>query len=112
MWKGLCGKHIGYASVRRDITEQSKIQEQLQQSQKMEAIGTMAGGIAHDFNNILAGMIGYAELALDDLENTVAVKRDLTQILEAGGRATDLVKQILSFSRSQKKELAPVNPKK
>jgi PAS domain S-box-containing protein len=103
-------KLTGYVSVRKDITEQSKTEERLQQSQKMEAIGTLAGGIAHDFNNILSGMIGYAELALYDVNNMPSTKEKLEHVLEAGQRATDLVKQILSFSRSQQKEAIPVSP--
>ena len=103
-------KLTGYASVRRDITEQIKIEDQLQQAQKMEAIGTLAGGIAHDFNNILTGMIGYAELAIDDVKDIPSTRKKLDRVIESGGRATDLVKQILSFSRSQKSELRPVSP--
>jgi PAS domain S-box-containing protein len=103
-------KLTGFISVRKDITEQSKTEERLQQSQKMEAIGTLAGGIAHDFNNILSGMIGYAELALHEVRHLPATREKLERVLKAGERATDLVKQILSFSRSQQKETAPISP--
>lgn len=90
--------------------EKIKLQKQLFHSQKLEAIGTLAGGIAHDFNNILSGMIGYTELALTDVKDMPSTEKMLDQVLKAGGRATDLVKQILSFSRSQKSELKPIAP--
>ncbi len=108
--KGNDGKVSHYDGIIEDITEQNKIRDQLQQSQKMEAIGTLAGGIAHDFNNILAGIIGYTELALKDVQNNESTKMKLDRALEACGRATDLVKQILSFSRIQKSEPKPVIP--
>ncbi len=92
--------------VSRDITarklaEESlrKIEERLQQSYKMEAIGTLAGGIAHDFNNILSAVLGYAELAKMDLDDREQLEQRLDEILNAGIRARNLVKQILTFSR-------------
>jgi len=93
-------------------TERLKLQTQLQQAQKMEAIGTLAGGIAHDFNNILAAMLGYTEMAKDDSQPGSTVKKDLEKVLEAGNRARDLVQQILAFSRQDQTEtmlLQPVN---
>jgi signal transduction histidine kinase len=89
-----------------DISERKRAEEennllhaQLIQSQKMEAIGTLAGGIAHDFNNVLGAVIGYAELAKAATPPGSGVAEDLDKVLEAGQRATDLVKQILAFSR-------------
>jgi|GEM_PF-409425 len=97
---------IGFLGITRDITERRKATEerkrlemQLTQAQKMESIGTLAGGIAHDFNNILAAIIGYTELAIDDMTEPEKVKRELREVLKAGDRARDLVGQILTFSR-------------
>jgi len=93
------GVELGVEGVIRDVTELKSLQDRMQQAQKMEAIGTLAGGIAHDFNNILAAMIGYAEMARDDSQAGSTIAQDLDQVLEAGHRAKELVRQILSFSR-------------
>jgi len=89
-----------------DITERKRAQEerekleaQLRQAQKLEAIGTLAGGIAHDFNNILAAIMGYTEMVLYDIPENAASHHDLEQVLRATHRAKDLVQQILAFSR-------------
>jgi signal transduction histidine kinase/CheY-like chemotaxis protein len=92
-----------------DITDRKRLENQLLQAQKMEAIGTLAGGIAHDFNNILGGVMGYAELAkmqMDDNEQEAAHKID--QVLHSCERAKDLVQRILSFSSEQKSERNPI----
>lgn len=94
---------------RKMITAQkNKLQSQLRQSQKMEAIGTLAGGIAHDFNNILSPIFGYAELATYHTHDPVSLQRDLEQILQSAERAKELVKQILTFSRRSDQELKPL----
>ena len=101
----------------RDITDRKKakaesvnLNERLQQAQKMEAIGNLAGGIAHDFNNILAAIIGYAEMAREDVPPDSTVAKDLDQVLEGGNRAKDLVQQILAFSRQNEMEYIPLQP--
>ena len=81
----------------------------LRQSQKMDALGTLAGGIAHDFNNILAAIIGYSELALEDVETGLDNSPKIKEIVKAGNRAKDLVTQILTFSRKLEPELKPAD---
>ena len=91
--------------------EKIRLEGQLRQAQKMEAIGTLAGGIAHDFNNILASIIGYSELAiLDSGPGTKAIQH-LNKVLQASHRAKDLVNQILNFTRSKEHELRPLDLK-
>jgi PAS domain S-box-containing protein len=93
----------------KDLEKESlRIQAQLQQAQKMEAIGTLAGGIAHDFNNILSAVIGYTEIVLADVIEGSQQHKNLQEVLKAGNRARDLVNQILMFSRQTDKELKPV----
>jgi PAS domain S-box-containing protein len=92
----------------RNITERKKLEEQLNQAQKMEAVGQLAGGIAHDFNNILAAIIGYTEIAKRKLQQR-ELHHYLEQILRAGDRAKNLVSQILAFSRKTDKEINPVD---
>ena len=90
-----------------DVTDRRQLEEQLRQSQKMEAIGALAGGVAHDFNNILAAILGYTELAQLDLPADSPAGGHLEQVLTAANRARDLVRQILSFSRQQNQEMQP-----
>lgn len=94
------GEIIGLCGVARDITQTRQLEAKLRQSQKMEAIGTLAGGIAHDFNNILASIMGYTELALcRNLPKSNPALQDLQSVLKASYRAKDLISQILTFSR-------------
>jgi PAS domain S-box-containing protein len=100
-----------------DVTEQrkterqkSRLQEQLLQGQKLQAIGTLAGGIAHDFNNLLFPIIGFAEMAIEDLPPESPVHRNLSEILTAARRARDTVLQILTFGRKGDTEKLPLWP--
>jgi PAS domain S-box-containing protein len=94
--------------LKRTVEEKIKLEDQLRQAQKMEAIGTLAGGIAHDFNNILAAIIGYAEIARESLPKDSPVADDIREVLKAGLRAKDLVQQILTFSRRSGEQLSPL----
>lgn len=96
-----------YISIASDITQHRSMEKQLNQAQKLEALGTLAGGIAHDFNNILSAMLGYTELAKKHT-NDVKVLRLLEPVTVAGERATSLIKQILSFSLQEEDERAAV----
>lgn len=95
------GKHFGRIWSFRDITEQRQLEEQLRQSQKMEAIGQLAGGIAHDFNNILAAIMMQAELTGMAEDVSDEVRDDLRQIRASAERAASLTRQLLLFSRKQ-----------
>jgi two-component system cell cycle sensor histidine kinase/response regulator CckA len=95
------GHSIGSLWMVRNFTEQNKLQEQLRQSQKMDAIGQLAGGMAHDFNNLLTVINGYSDLAIGRLQPADPLQRDMTQIKLAGQRAAALTRQLLAFSRKQ-----------
>ena len=100
---------VGTQGIVREITERKLLESQLQQAQKMEAIGTLAGGIAHDFNNILGSIIGYAEMIeMFDAPEEGTIRDRLKHILASAYRAKDLVKQILTFSRRTEQEKVPV----
>ncbi|MEW6349335.1 MAG: PAS domain S-box protein [Thermodesulfobacteriota bacterium] len=103
------GRIISYVAVKRDVTRESAMERQLRRAQKMESIGTLAGGIAHDFNNILTVIAGFAELALIALPEGSETRSDLEQVVRAAGRATDLVKQILAFSRQGEQARVPMS---
>jgi signal transduction histidine kinase/ActR/RegA family two-component response regulator len=96
--------------LQRQILERRRVESQLQQNQKMRAIGTLAGGIAHDFNNILAAILGYTEMAMMDIDAASPVHRRLSNVLKACDRARDLVQQILTFSRQNDATIRPLAP--
>lgn len=102
------GTIINYVFILRDVTHELKMERELRQSQKMEAIGTLAGGIAHDFNNILTAIMGYTEMAQNKITNNDSMARDLVRVQEASTRAKELVRQILTFSRQGEQERKPV----
>ena len=99
---------IGVGGITRDIgervksqREKEKIQIQLAQSQKMEAVGTLAGGVAHDFNNMLSAIIGYSELSLQEMNSSNPLRKNLDRILDAARRSANLTRQLLAFARKQ-----------
>jgi PAS domain S-box-containing protein len=102
------GEIVNFVGIQRDITKEIVLENKLRQSQKMEAIGTLAGGIAHDFNNILAAILGYSQLVSNKLPTESPLQSYLQHILGAGNRATELVKQILTYSRQSVQEHKPV----
>jgi PAS domain S-box-containing protein len=94
------GSAIDITEQRQSQLDKEKLESQLRQSQKMEAIGTLAGGIAHDFNNILGAILGYGELALQNCAENSDLRRYLDNVMHATERAKKLVERILGFSRS------------
>jgi two-component system, cell cycle sensor histidine kinase and response regulator CckA len=94
------GRKAGLA-VLMDVTERRRLEEQLRQAQKMEAVGMLAGGVAHDFNNLLTIITGYGQLIMNNLPLDNPSRHSAEQIVKAGDRAAALTKQLLAFSRRQ-----------
>ncbi|OPY74670.1 MAG: Blue-light-activated protein [Syntrophorhabdus sp. PtaU1.Bin058] len=103
------GKFLYFQGIEEDITEHKHLEAQLLQSQKMEAIGTLAGGIAHDFNNILTALNGYGSLLLKKMEKTNPLRHYVDQILAMSQNGAELIRSLLVFSRQQAIRLKPVN---
>ncbi|RPH39453.1 MAG: response regulator, partial [Desulfobulbaceae bacterium] len=95
---------------KQDEEQRIKLQDQLLQAQKMEAIGQLAGGVAHDFNNILGAILGYAEMAQEDSPAGSMLRHDIDEVVKASHRAKDLVKQILAFRHQATTMLIPMQP--
>jgi two-component system cell cycle sensor histidine kinase/response regulator CckA len=110
------GRVVNLRGIFQDITqsklaeeERKHLQDQLVQSQKMDALGTLASGIAHDFNNILAAIMGYSELALAQLSKDQPIHKDVEQITKAAVKAKSLIRQILTFSRKEDAQKQPLS---
>jgi PAS domain S-box-containing protein len=95
------GRIINYVAVKRDVTGEKLMEEQLLQAVKMEAVGKLAGGIAHDFNNLLTGIMGYSDLLLQGIGKNSGMADNLQEIRKAAERASALTRQLLAFSRKQ-----------
>ena len=108
-WKDENEKIIAYLCIARDITDSKRLEEQLLQSQKMEAVGTLAGGIAHDFNNLLQVIHGYADMGLLDIKKDHRGYLELVEIKRASKRAAELTRGLLTFSRRVEGKLQPVD---
>lgn len=106
--KDKSGALINFVSIHRDITREVRLEADLQQARKMEAIGLLAGGIAHDFNNILAAIMGFTELSLLKISADSPIRENLVQVLKASERASEVVKQILTFTRQRAPERRPI----
>ncbi|MBD3167260.1 PAS domain S-box protein, partial [bacterium] len=104
------GKPVRLIGTLQDITEQRTLQEKMMQAQKLESLGLLAGGIAHDFNNLLVGILGNADLALDDLSTLHPAHKCVQQIGHAATRAADLAKQMLAYSGKGRFVVEPVPP--
>ena len=100
------GKIINYVGVKRDITAHLELTAQLQQAQKMESVGRLAGGVAHDYNNMLSIILGYTEMAMNQVDASDPLYADLQEVFNAATRSTDITRQLLAFARKQ--TVAPV----
>ncbi|GKT07312.1 response regulator [Desulforhabdus sp. TSK] len=102
------GRIVGFEGIVRDAAEEKRLRKQFQAVNKMQAIATMTAGIAHDFNNILSAVFGYTQMALMNVPEGSSLHQNLEEVLKAGYRAKDLVKQILTFSRKGEETSSPI----
>jgi two-component system cell cycle sensor histidine kinase/response regulator CckA len=103
------GEILGVGVLLSEITDRKQLEDQLRQSQKMEAVGQLAGGIAHDFNNLLTAITGYSSMGLQYIDENHRIKGYLEEIKKAGDRAANLTRQLLAFSRKQILQPLPLN---
>jgi PAS domain S-box-containing protein len=106
--RNISGEIIGASTIARDITKHKQLEKQIQQLQKMEALGRFAGGIAHDLNNVLYPIIIDIELLLEETASSTRLHETLTKVLKAAHRQRDLIRQILSFSRRSEQKIDPI----
>lgn len=106
---GKSNQIVNFVAVKQDVSDIVQLEEQLRQSQKMEAIGQLAGGVAHDFNNLLTAINGYSTLALQRVSEDTPIKTYLEEIKKAGDRAANLTRQLLAFGRKQILQPVPLN---
>ncbi|HJQ27513.1 MAG TPA: PAS domain S-box protein [Blastocatellia bacterium] len=95
------GEITNFVAIKQDVSKRTQLEDQLRQSQKMEAIGRLAGGVAHDFNNLLTVIVGYSQMGLDALGPDNPARLSIAEVLRAGQRAAALTNQLLAFSRKQ-----------
>ncbi len=107
--RDISGKTSAAIEIINDITEKNKLEEQLRQSQKLEAIGTLTGGVAHEFNNILTAIIGYGEFLQEGLKEEKKLKRYADHVMDSARRAARLTEGLLTYSRKQRTNMGPFN---
>jgi len=106
--KDSVGAIVNFVAVKRDVTKEVSLQKQLLQSQKLEAVGTLAGGVAHDFNNLLQVVIGFSELLMQNMKEGSSEHSDLKSILQAARTGAELVRGLLTFSRKVETKFQPL----
>lgn len=95
------GRIVNYVAIKRDITHHLRLMDQFQQAQKMEAVGILAGGMAHDYNNTLSVILGYAELALTNVDPSDPLHSDIKKIIKAALHSAEITRQLMAFARKQ-----------
>lgn len=106
---GVCILSLDVTEAKKSRTALARTEEQLRQAQKMEAVGRLAGGVAHDFNNVLSVILSYSEMLLGETLHDARMREDLQEIRDAGVRAAEITRQLLTFSRQQIVDAKPLN---